>query len=91
MHEETALRCHADELTLFALNVFRGKYEFLFTFDAHVHSAEVRDLNTSEEFDDLLATDLAGAMAINNGLDAVRYAKTYLPQLWQVIHHRDTC
>jgi hypothetical protein len=91
VHEETALLCHVDELTLFALNVFRGKYEFLFTFDAHVHSAEVRDLNTPEEFDYLMATDLAGAMAIDNGLDAVRYAKTYLPQLWQVIQHRDAC
>jgi hypothetical protein len=36
-----------------------------------------------------VATDLAGAMAIDNGLDAFRYAKNYLPQLWQAMQKRE--
>ena len=87
--EETTLVCHAEDLTLFSSNVFRGKYEFLFTFEAHIHSAEVSSLGTPEEFEQLVATDLAGAMAIDNGLDAFRYAKNYLPQLWQAMQKRE--
>jgi 8-oxo-dGTP pyrophosphatase MutT (NUDIX family) len=87
IEEETAIPPHSLDLTLFSLNFYRAKYEFLFTFKLPIHSKDVNSIHKNGEFSELLALapDEVSSLTLPP-TDSFLYCRNYLPNLDTFLH-----
>jgi hypothetical protein len=79
IEEETLLKVKQDRLTLFSINQFNGKYEFLYKLYLDIESDKIRKIHKNEEFAKMVCLTAQEVLDYNGlMLDAFKYAKTYI-------------
>lgn len=79
--EETSMP-RPRSIRLYALNLFREKYEFLYTFRLEETASQIAGLHKAGEFDRLIALRPGSPeLERSAGADAFRYCRTYLRDL----------
>ncbi len=82
IEEETLIKVKENMLTLFSINQFNGKYEFLYKLALNIDSSKIHEIHKNDEFQDLLCLTAREIQNYNEPmLDAFRYAKTYIQDL----------
>ncbi len=86
IEEETLANVRENKLTLFSINQFNGKYEFLYKLALDIDSSEIHKIHKNDEFNNLLCLTAKEVQNYNKPmLDAFIYAKTYIQDLEEQI------
>ncbi len=82
IEEETLIKVRDNKLSLFSLNQFNSKYEFLYTLQLDISSENIHQIHKNDEFTDLLCMSKTEVENYEGStLDAFRYVKTYIKEL----------
>lgn len=79
IEEETLSKVTANNLTLYSINQFNGKYEFLYKLVLNIDSTKIHKIHRDDEFMSLLCLTAKEVQNYNGPmLDAFKYAKKYI-------------
>jgi 8-oxo-dGTP pyrophosphatase MutT (NUDIX family) len=82
IEEETNIKVQEENLFLFSINQFNGKYEFLYLLELDIDSHSVRSLHKEGEFSDLICLTARELHEYKGKtLDAFRYAQSYIDKI----------
>lgn len=79
IEEETLVKVIHDKLTLYSINQFNGKYEFLYKLNLDIDSDKISEIHRNEEFSEMICLTAQEVIEYEGKmLDAFKYAKTYI-------------
>ncbi len=82
IEEETQIVVNEHSLSLFSINQFNGKFEFLYKLELNINSYEIDKIFKKGEFVDILCLSKQEVFNYNGKtLDAFRYSKLYINNL----------